>query len=164
MATNYALQGTPSCSTGATSGIGRINDGNTSSDTYFSIGAGLSYVTIDFGFIAILTNVKVWHYYADGRTYNATRTQVSLDGVTWTDVFNSASAGTYAETSSGRNYPVPENVKYVRYIRDYLNGSSANTSSHWVEVEGWGDETTNYNLGFLKSRRNLGSVSNPLGY
>jgi RHS repeat-associated protein len=32
----------------------------------------------------------------------------------------------------------------VRYVRDYLNGSTANTGDHWVEIEVWGTANTAY--------------------
>jgi RHS repeat-associated protein len=32
----------------------------------------------------------------------------------------------------------------VRYVRDYLNGSTSNAGNHWVEIEVWGSRTTVY--------------------
>jgi hypothetical protein len=80
--------------------------------------------------------VKVWHYANDGRTYHNTKTQVSADGVTWVTVFDSAVSGEYAETSAGKTHTFT--AQNVRYIRDYLNGSTANIYNHWVEIEAWG--------------------------
>ncbi|MDT4867499.1 hypothetical protein FQZ97_1024130 [compost metagenome] len=77
--------------------------------------------------------VKVWHYYADGRTYYATKTEVSVDGTNWNTIFDSATSGTYPETSAGKTHTFP--MQKVRYIRDWLNGSTSNTSSHWVEIQ-----------------------------
>jgi hypothetical protein len=35
-------------------------------------------------------------------------------------------------------------TRNVRYVRDYLNGSTANTGDHWVEMEVWGTANTAY--------------------
>lgn len=32
----------------------------------------------------------------------------------------------------------------VRYVRDYLNGSTVNTGNHWTEIEVWGTTSTAY--------------------
>ena len=35
-------------------------------------------------------------------------------------------------------------ARSVRYVRDYLNGSTANAGNHWVEIEVWGARTVVY--------------------
>lgn len=69
----------------------------------------------------------------DGRTYHGTKIQVSANSTTWTTVFDSATHGKYAETLAGKTHTFTE--QNVRYVRDYLNGSTANTGHHWVEIE-----------------------------
>ena len=67
----------------------------------------IPHVQIDLG--AIYNNVdeiKIWHYYADGRTYNKTKTMVSADGTHWITLFDSASAGEYIETQYGHTVKV----------------------------------------------------------
>jgi RHS repeat-associated protein len=32
----------------------------------------------------------------------------------------------------------------VRYVRDWLNGSTSNVGDHWVEIQVWGERTTTY--------------------
>jgi RHS repeat-associated protein len=103
---------------------------------------GLQYVQLDLGAVYSVDKVRVWHYAADGRIYNATKTQVSADGSSWYTVFDSAVSGTYAETAEGRTYTFT--ARNVRYIRDYLNGSNKNAGNHWVEIEVWGTRTTAY--------------------
>lgn len=100
---------------------------------YYSTGTGLQSVTVNLGSQKDVSMVKVWHYFSDGRTYNATKTEVSTNGTTWKTVFDSATAGTYPETSYGRTTTFP--LQKVQYIRDWLNGSTANTSNHWVEIQ-----------------------------
>jgi hypothetical protein len=58
---------------------------------------------------------------------------VSEDNTNWTTIFDSATAGTYPETSAGKTHSFPQ--RKVRYIRDWANGSTTNTSSHWVEIQ-----------------------------
>jgi len=102
---------------------------------------GLQYVQLDLGAVYSVDKIKVWHYAADGRTYHKTKTQVSQDGSTWYTVFDSAD-GEYAETAAGKTSTFT--TRSVRYVRDYLNGSTANSGNHWVEIEVWGSLTTAY--------------------
>ena len=118
---------------GATSPNALITNGITTSSPYHDTGAGLQSVTVDLGVARNVSAVKVWHYYADGRTYNGTKTEVSTDNVNWTTVFDSASSGTYSETADGKSTGFP--TRSVRYIRDWLNGSNVNASDHWVEIQ-----------------------------
>lgn len=110
-------------------------DGVTTSTPYHSGTTGLNSVTVDLQSVQNVSVVKVWHYWADGRTYNATKTEVSKDNTNWTTVFDSASDGLYAESSAGRTTSFT--TKQVRYIRDWVNGSSVNTGAHWVEIQAY---------------------------
>ena len=56
---------------------------------------------VDLGEVTIVSYLKIWHYYSDGRTYHETKTEVSADGENWTTVFDSNIDGEYSETSSG---------------------------------------------------------------
>jgi RHS repeat-associated protein len=67
---------------------------------------------------------------------------VSADGVSWTTVFDSAVSGEYAETSAGKTHSF--SARSVRYVRDYLNGSTSNSGNHWVEIEVYGSRTMAY--------------------
>ncbi|WP_238886395.1 phage tail protein [Clostridium sp. YIM B02551] len=69
---------------------------------YSTVTSGLNAVVLDLG--AVYENVdyiQVWHYYWDGRIYHGTKTEVSVDGVTWTPLFDSAISGEYKETANG---------------------------------------------------------------
>lgn len=74
------------------------------SDPYWGLGAGLSWVSIDLGDLYNIQQIKVWHYYADARTYKETKTEVSSDGVNWFSIFDSAIEGVYPETSKGKTH------------------------------------------------------------
>jgi prepilin-type N-terminal cleavage/methylation domain-containing protein len=112
-----------------------LTDGNTASNPYYGIAPGLASVTVSMSTAQDVSSVKVWHYYADGRTYYATKTEVSEDNTNWTTIFDSATEGTYPETSAGKTITFP--LRKVRYIRDWLNGSTSNTTSHWVEIQAY---------------------------
>src|SRR5688500_8519461 len=40
-----------------------------------------AWIQIDLGAQYILDELKIWHYYTDGRSYNGTKTEISTDGV-----------------------------------------------------------------------------------
>ncbi len=119
------------------------DSGSTASGEFaYTSESGLQYVQIDLGAVYIVDKVKVWHYAADGRTYHSTKTQVSSNGTDWTTVFDSAVLGEYQETAAGKTHTFT--AQGVRYVRDYLNGSTSNSGNHWVEIEVWGTRTVVY--------------------
>lgn len=125
--TNFALN--------AVSPSAVLTDGVTTSTPYYDLSSGLKSVTVDLGSVKTVSAVKVWHYYNDSRSYNDTKTEVSTDNSNWTTVFDSASSGTYPESSTGRTTTF--NNKQVRYVRDWLNGSTSNANDHWVEIQAY---------------------------
>ena len=110
-------------------------DGVVTTSPYYSVSTGLQSVKVTLDSVRDVSALRIWHYYADGRTYNATRTEVSEDDVNWTTVFDSAVSGTYAENANGRVHRFDS--KRVRYVRDWLNGSNVNTGNHWVEIQAY---------------------------
>ena len=138
--TNYALvtetgSAKANIAKGASAANVLLTDGVTTSAPYYSMSAGLQSTTVNLGSVQDVSALRIWHYYADGRTYNATKTEVSEDNTTWTTVFDSAVSGTYAESASGKVIRFP--TTRVRYIRDWLNGSTVNTGNHWVEIQAY---------------------------
>lgn len=120
---------------GASSPSALITDGSTASVPWYSGAGGLASTTVDLGSPVDISSVKIWHYHADGRTYNGTRTEISVNGTTWTTVFDSAVSGIYPETAAGKTHTFPQ--QSVRYIRDWVGGSNVNTSNHWVEIQAY---------------------------
>ena len=115
-------------------------------ENWVSRPAGQKSVTIQYGNLAtanpsqkdtrpLLSSVTIWHYYLDGRQYN-NKVEISPDGVTWTTIFDSAINGRYVETAAGKTHTFPE--QRILYIRDTLNGSTANTGNHWLEIQAGG--------------------------
>lgn len=83
-----------------------VTDGNTSG----SYASGGKYVQIDLGAIyEDIDCLKIWHYYSDSRTYHGTKTQISIDGVNWTTVFDSAVSGEYKESKYGHTIKLNDN-------------------------------------------------------
>lgn len=124
----------PTNSSPGTQPLSILTDGVTATTPWIGPSAtGLSSMTVDLGSAQDVSTIKVWHYWADGRTYNNTKTEVSTDNTNWTTIYDSAVSGTYKETSSGKTFSFP--LQKVRYIRDWLNGSTANASNHWLEIQ-----------------------------
>lgn len=83
-------------------------DGNSDSKYASSQQNGWIYLQVDLGLDRTdIDMVKVWHYYSDNRAYNH-KLEVSRDGVTWFELFNSDVSGKYKETENGRTYVLNE--------------------------------------------------------
>ncbi|MDA9129244.1 S8 family serine peptidase [Candidatus Gracilibacteria bacterium] len=100
----------------------RITDGVINYNYWTQGKSSTNWVQVDLGAIYDIEKVKVWHYFKDDRTYNATKTEVSVDGKNWTTLYDSAVSGTYVEPKdgSGREYAV--------------NGSSSDSNSNSEEL------------------------------
>jgi len=71
---------------------------------YFDFEKGSSCVTVDLGKTYNLDEVKVWHYYKDGRSYKNHNLSVSADNSSWSKLINNESG--VIETSAGKSYSV----------------------------------------------------------
>lgn len=71
---------------------------------YFDYDKGSSCVNVDLGSTYDLDEVKVWHYYNDGRSYSNHTLSVSTDNSSWTKVIDNESG--VVETSAGKSYSV----------------------------------------------------------
>lgn len=77
-------------------------DPNYSNQSYISGEATTNpYIVMDLEFIEVVTKIKVWHYYNDGRTYHNHKIEVSADGTNWITVYDSDITGEVAETADG---------------------------------------------------------------
>ena len=98
-----------------------------------------TWAQVDLGEVKRLGNIRVWHYYRDGRSYTGNRLAVSATGEfagEETVIFDSATAGTYSETKAGRLFTF-EPVE-ARYIRNWLSENTANASTQWIEIKAYG--------------------------
>lgn len=109
-----------------------LTDLSTATSPYYSQTAGLKSATVDLGELKQVNNVSVWHYWSDYRTYHQTKTEVSEDNINWYTVFDSVVDGEYRETPDGKVHRFA--TRPVRYIRDWLDGSTSNTGNHWIEI------------------------------
>jgi hypothetical protein len=120
-------------------------DGNLNTNYHTNINAGAAYIIVDLGQNFSLGDVRVWHYFGDGRTYHDVIVQLSQrsDFATLTTVFNNDSRNTagqgiggnaeYAESASGKDIPLATAVT-ARYLRLWTDGSTVNAYNHYVEV------------------------------
>ncbi|OHA72362.1 MAG: hypothetical protein A3E07_02030 [Candidatus Wildermuthbacteria bacterium RIFCSPHIGHO2_12_FULL_45_9] len=148
-ANNLARGKVSTASSAAQSGsLSLITDGDKDTSKYVEIGrGGVQSAQTDLGDLYDLGLIKLWHYYGGARSYHDVILQLSEDGAVWTTVFNndtdnSAKQGIgtdaeYTETADGKSVVLPLPIK-ARYIRAWVNGSTANTGNHFVELEAYG--------------------------
>jgi len=81
-----------------------LTDDDINANKSVSCASNWQYVQLDLGSIrSDIDMLKIWHHYPDGRIYKH-KLQVSSDGVTWIDLFNSEVSGGYKETANGRTH------------------------------------------------------------
>lgn len=97
-----------------------FTDGNTS--TYVIVGDNTQWVQVDLGSSVSIWYIKLWHY--SGRIFKDNKIEYSTDGLAWTTLFDSASAGEYLETSDGMCI-----LKYGGVSKDSVNFTSAHVAS-----------------------------------
>ncbi|MEG2028924.1 MAG: glycine-rich protein, partial [Bacilli bacterium] len=76
----------------------RAVDGDITASKYAGSNQSNSCITVDLGQVYDLDEIAVWHYYADGRTYNNNITSVSNNNTDWITVINK----TEPETPNGK--------------------------------------------------------------
>jgi len=106
-------------------------DGASWTDYYVGVD-GLGYIIVDLLNVYTVNRIDIFHYWWDGRTYYYNKVETSPDGIVWTTRFDSEVNGRYAETYVGKT--ITFTGAPVRYVRHTLNGSSANTGSHFNEI------------------------------
>lgn len=107
---------------------------------------GLGWMQVDFGQSYDVDKIKLWQYFADGRTYHDVIVQLSNDptfssGVTTVfnnDTNNSAGQGVgtdseYAESAAGKTMTFTKiNARYARF---WANGNSKINANSWVDAQ-----------------------------
>lgn len=123
-----------------------LTDGNTASDPYLG---GPNWVQVDLKSDYMIDTIKLWHYWADGRTYHDNKVALSQKGAFLGEeivVFDTNDKDAeYPETAAGKTISFKP-IK-ARYIRAYVGGSTANEWSHWVELQAF----------FINPRQSIGS-------
>ncbi|MDQ6422143.1 cohesin domain-containing protein [Paenibacillus sp. LHD-117] len=126
-----------------------ITDGVKNTSAYsedYPNGNGLQWIQLDLGKSFNLSEINIWRYWNDGRTYRDLIVRLSdhsdFSGEVTTvfnnDTNNSAGFGIgadreYVETSAGKS--IRFETAAARYVRIYSGGSTANANNHFVEVE-----------------------------
>jgi hypothetical protein len=128
-ATNRAAAKVPTANTTLTNGA-NVTDGNATTYAYIAV-AGSNYVQIDLGAVySDIDSINIIHYYLDGRTFHGTKTQVSVDGVTWTTLRDSAVSGEYVETVNGLTLKPMTSVPYCGLAIFENNSAFGNWDGH----------------------------------
>lgn len=123
--------------------VALVTDGNTASEGWYGTDGSNPTIEVDLGAVYDIENVKVWHYYADSRTYYSPVTKVSSDGTNWITISNGS---TYAETSSGKTWScasVPSQQLLVHHQIGKLYDNDGTTNYQISKVYD-NDGTTNY--------------------
>ena len=133
------------------------------------------YFQVDLGQSYEISSVKMWRYFADGRTYKNTMIAVSKDEVfdekdtviysTVTDekyayglnVDTKKPANEYAETADGKAFEAPDGTE-GRYVRVYMRGNAnpsnpTHAGNHLVELEVYGQEMVEEEAVALKNAK-----------
>ena len=132
-----------------------ITNGDTTSVNYAqpSVTGQLQCITVDLAQSYNLDEIKIWHYWADGRTYYSNTTYVSNDNTNWKPVI----ANTNAETSSGKSVLSSDTstvVPIYRITNMVVNGSFENGSTGWT--------ATNFTMTANSTYKQSGSYSMPI--
>ncbi len=132
---NLAFEMTVTMSGGAGEGAAEmLTDGSTETNPYLG---GPTWVQVDLGDEYSIDTIKLWHYYADGRTYHDNKIALSNKGNFIGEeivIFDTnADDEEYPETAEGKTITF-DPVK-AQYIRAWVGGSTANQWSHWVELQ-----------------------------
>jgi hypothetical protein len=105
---------------------------------------GAAWVQVDLGEVKKLGNIRIWHYYRDGRSYRGNRLCISTTGKfagEETVIFDSAKDGEYRETKDGKLFTFKP--AEARYIRNYLTDNNSNRSTQWMEIQAFGPTPDN---------------------
>lgn len=144
--TNHALGATFTGSDTITN-ASYLNDGiKALSGNYWSLPADAQWIEADLGVFKFIAENRVYFYNLDGRTYQYALAVSETGSGDWVFVVGSGdSAGnvaTYATSRDGGDgkdgdiMPTIDAVgRHARYVRLYMNGSTANTGNHGHEWE-----------------------------
>jgi len=151
--TNLASKVTPTAQSSAWKNLSRATDGiKTTSNYADSVTAtGLQWVQVNLGGVYNISDIKLWHYFGDTRSYHDVIVMVSNNPLfpagSYTIVYSNDLNGTagfgngnkneYTETSSGLDIPISPAVN-AQYVRFYTNGNTVNNYNHVGEFEVYG--------------------------
>ena len=120
-----------------------------SEDAYVELSPNLQWVQIDLGKTSRIYAINVWHYFREARSYHDVVVQISDDESFSKNVQTVYNNDTDASAKKGIGKDRPYIETYVgklidakgargRYVRLYSGGNTANSLSHYVEVEVFG--------------------------
>jgi len=112
----------------------------TDGDTEKRYLGGPTEVLVDLEEIYTINIIKIWHYWLDGRFYHDNKIAISERDLFRGEevvIFDSRVDGEYPETATGKK--IIFKPTKAQYIRAWVNGSTANKWSHWVEIQAFYD-------------------------
>ena len=116
VALNKSVTGTSAIHPGSLAPYSSITNGATATSPYaMSADPGKQCITVDLGTMQDLSQIKLWHYHGNGRTYSDNVTMVSHDNINWRIV----GTGPIVETSAGQT------ITNVNNYNRLLNFSTA---------------------------------------
>lgn len=123
------------------SNIGWYTDGTINADQYITVNAsGWVYIQLDLGSIRKDVDIiKIWHYYKDNRVYNH-KLEVSSDGETWMELYNSEVQGGYIERTNGSSYNlndsiISDNVSKITQTIDSITTRVQENEENYSQLE-----------------------------
>jgi len=96
-----------------------------------------AYATIDLGQVVSISEVRVWQYYGDARSYCNQKLELSLNGYFGGEQVTTYNTGpsfsSYIESSTG-NVVASNPAGVFRYVRYYSSKSNRNNGVHMAEI------------------------------
>jgi hypothetical protein len=113
-----------------------VMDGNLNTFGYIANVGHPVTALIDLGEIREdIAEIKIWHYYKDGRTFKYNKVEVSADNATWFTIFDTDISGTYKETINGHSIKLNTNV---------INNTNVSINEEGVKVRNGGIAIEDY--------------------
>lgn len=131
-----------------------ITDGSANTNNYAGVGSELQHVKLELAEPTLIKDVKVWHYFSDSRTYHETKTEVSVDGIEWIVVFDSAVSGEYAEASAGKNHDLSL-IEVPVYTLQEVTGITGAPTPEQFTTNGFEKDAFKYVLGLYEVPANI---------
>lgn len=131
-----------------------ITDGSANTSNYAGAGNDLQYIQLELPELTLIKDIKIWHYFSDSRTYHGTKTEVSMDGIEWITVFDSAVSEEYAETSTGKHHDLSL-IEVPIYTIQEVTGITGAPTPEQFTASGFEKEAFKYVLGLYETPTNI---------
>lgn len=153
----------PNSYSGGDTGVAGVYDMNGDKvidGTEYKWGTGTSQQMRNYLYYTTDTSVRQYFAYPRVDVIDGNEPSINklVEGLNWNVVFDSTDSGEYTETSEGKWHGFE--TQQIRYIRDWVNGSTSNSGDHWVEIEGYGYPHYNTTAKRQSPQLDLSSINN----